>query len=337
MAKRFLDQFNRVAENPLGAPYTELTPDGAHAELTNNQVESHGASPAQATYYRTMDESAHSVKSLVSYGEVGAAVDMNGAALMAQGSNPDPGFDRWPDDCYLVQMLHPNDGRKLRLLKRVATVFTEIDSDALNEELTTSNQLLEMIVAASSQSVEVGGIERLSATDSAVPAGTLAGLVSWRSAGTDDGSNHFFSIHDNLDLIDATYVDPSANAGPDDSVDVDVAAALDGSGSTGQNLSYLWEIDTPPGGGSGLFSDDTAQSPTFTPDTVGTYTLKVTVTDDQGFSASDTMDLDVAVVSVGGGADERFGSESGGVQTPMKGGVPMNRHGSGTTRIEEGR
>ena len=91
---------------------------------------------------------------------------------------------------------------------------------------------------------------------------------------------------------------PVADAGSGQTVAPGAMVTLDGSGSsdpdTGDTLSYLWE-QAPGVGGSGItLSDATAVSPTFTaPTGPAALTFKLTVTDSQGASASDTVAITV--------------------------------------------
>ena len=98
---------------------------------------------------------------------------------------------------------------------------------------------------------------------------------------------------------------PVANAGSGQTVASGAVVTLDGSGSsdpdTGDTLSYLWE-QVPGVGGSGItLSDATAVSPTFTaPTGPAALAFKLTVTDSQGASASDTVAITVQAPSNSG-------------------------------------
>jgi hypothetical protein len=89
----------------------------------------------------------------------------------------------------------------------------------------------------------------------------------------------FSSLNDtSAPLTTTVYALPTANAGPDQDVDQGTTVYLNGSGSTGVNLTYAW---TAPAGIT--LSDPTAPNPTFiappfdSPDgTSYTFTLKVT-------------------------------------------------------------
>ncbi len=83
-----------------------------------------------------------------------------------------------------------------------------------------------------------------------------------------------------------------AEAGSDQAVSVDTEVSFDGSGSTGNNLTYLWNFGdeaNPTAGGSGVMLS-------YTYTTTGAKTVTLTVTDDEGVSRSDT--LTVTVISI---------------------------------------
>jgi hypothetical protein len=96
---------------------------------------------------------------------------------------------------------------------------------------------------------------------------------------------------------------PWADAGADQRVDPKTVVALDGSGSDdpdGGSLQYDWE--QLPQGPVVTLSDPAAQRPTFTAPEVGpdgeSLTFRLTVTDDDGLSHSDTVDISIVNVLV---------------------------------------
>ena len=84
---------------------------------------------------------------------------------------------------------------------------------------------------------------------------------------------------------------PVAEAGSNQTVLVDDTVSFDGSGSTGNNLTYSWDfgVGATPATGSGVM-------PSCTYSTTGDKTVTLTVTDDMGISRSDT--LTVTAVSI---------------------------------------
>jgi hypothetical protein len=87
-------------------------------------------------------------------------------------------------------------------------------------------------------------------------------------------------------LLTLVNAPPVANAGPDQTANYGPTVALDGTGSydpEGGPLTFVWSLDGAQIG--------TGPTPNVGPFTVGTLTITLMVTDDQGLSASDTMVL----------------------------------------------
>ena len=103
---------------------------------------------------------------------------------------------------------------------------------------------------------------------------------------------------------------PVVNAGPDQSVSEGDTVTLAGSASDPENhaVSYSWQVVSGTGPAITL-SDATSATPSFATSDDGVYTLRLTVTDSQGASASDTVVVTVGNVSptvsaTGGSIDE---------------------------------
>ncbi|MWG33998.1 PKD domain-containing protein [Halomarina oriensis] len=88
---------------------------------------------------------------------------------------------------------------------------------------------------------------------------------------------------------------PLADAGLDQSVTNGTTVFLDGSGSRapdGRLVGYEWRIETPSGG-SVTPHDGSAARTSFVPREIGRYAVTLTVTDDDGETATDTLYVDV--------------------------------------------
>jgi PKD repeat protein len=104
---------------------------------------------------------------------------------------------------------------------------------------------------------------------------------------------------------------PVANAGPDQVVPEGSTVTLNGGGSSdpeGQALTYQWSVVGSTGPALTL-SSPTSATPSFTPSDNGVYTLRLTVTDSQGATGSDTVTVRVdnvapQVSATGGQVDE---------------------------------
>jgi plastocyanin domain-containing protein len=88
---------------------------------------------------------------------------------------------------------------------------------------------------------------------------------------------------------------PTAEAGPDQTVEAGTQVTLDGSGSSdpdGDMLSYSWSL-SGPSGSTATLSDPGVVAPTFTPQTTGTFTATLAIDDGSGMTAMDTVEITV--------------------------------------------
>ena len=102
---------------------------------------------------------------------------------------------------------------------------------------------------------------------------------------------------------------PVANAGADETVQVNDSVQLDGSGSSdvdGDSLIFKWSLVTQPAGSTATLSDTNAVKPTFDIDLAGTYTVQLIVNDGTEDSAPDTVPISTenSAPVANGGADQ---------------------------------
>lgn len=89
---------------------------------------------------------------------------------------------------------------------------------------------------------------------------------------------------------------PMPNAGVDQAVQTFTLVTLDGSGSSDPDddpITYLWEFTSRPLTSMITLSDKTTDTPSFTPDLVGTYVIELTVADNRGRAGTDTVTVTV--------------------------------------------
>jgi len=92
----------------------------------------------------------------------------------------------------------------------------------------------------------------------------------------------------------ATNSPPTADAGPDQTVQTGDTVQLDGSGSSDPDsdpLSYSWSFVSKPAGSAAVFSDPTIINPTFVADVAGDYILELRVGDGRGGSDIDQVTI----------------------------------------------
>ena len=160
-----------------------------------------------------------------------------------------------------------------------------------------------------------GGSATLSSTSAIKPTFTADTLA----AGAADVTHIFtLTVTDNEGLIDTdtvtitvkapdavTNAPPVANAGPDQRVGSGTPVTLNGSGSSDSDgtITYAW-ARTGGTGGEVTLSNASAARPTFTADTLApgdpdvTHVFSLTVTDDDGARATDSVTITVTTVLV---------------------------------------
>ncbi|MGM0556689.1 MAG: PKD domain-containing protein [Myxococcota bacterium] len=89
---------------------------------------------------------------------------------------------------------------------------------------------------------------------------------------------------------------PTADAGSDQTGEVNTSVTVDASGSSGSGaatLQFQWSFVTHPSNSSASFADATAETTTFTPDVEGTYIVEVEVSNGVA-SSTDRATIEVA-------------------------------------------
>ncbi|NTV14194.1 MAG: hypothetical protein HGA96_09750 [Desulfobulbaceae bacterium] len=107
-------------------------------------------------------------------------------------------------------------------------------------------------------------------------------------------------VNSNVDtvVVTANNRQPFANAGVDQSTTIFGNAPLNAGASfdpDGNPLTYLWSMVSMPPGSTAVIFDATAANSGFTPDVVGTYTVRLVVNDGMVDSIPDTMVVTVTV------------------------------------------
>ncbi len=114
---------------------------------------------------------------------------------------------------------------------------------------------------------------------------------------TDDGEGTLSDTETFTIVVTQVNDKPIADSGDDQSdVEMGSVVTLDGSGSSdedGDTLTYSWTIDTKPTDSTATLSSSTVESPTFTADKVGTYTLSLVANDSTIDSESDSVTIEV--------------------------------------------
>jgi lysophospholipase L1-like esterase len=179
------------------------------------------------------------------------------------------------------------------------------DDQSVNESTTVTLDASESVgVGLSYQWTQTAGTDVVLSDNIAVqpffiapPVGTGGDILIFELVVTDN---------DGLDSTDTVNIAvktlPLADAGLDQDVTEGDTVTLDGSNSSGSDgmISYLWE--QTPGTPQVTLSDETAAKPTFTAPEVDlngtTLTFQLTVTDNDGLTDSDTMDVNVNDITI---------------------------------------
>jgi hypothetical protein len=134
--------------------------------------------------------------------------------------------------------------------------------------------------------INAGNTPNMQATNLAV------GVYVFRVTVTDQYAQTAF------DDVQVTVVNPAlhADAGVDQTTIAGATVNLNGTGSTGIGLAYAWAKIGGPS--SGVVNNATSATPTMTGTVQGTYTIRLTITDQAGQSATDDVVITVQAMPV---------------------------------------
>ena len=124
---------------------------------------------------------------------------------------------------------------------------------------------------------------------------------------------------------------PVANAGPDQTVQVNATVTLNGSGSNdvdGNPLTYQWSFVTVPSGSASTLLNPTTVMPTFVPNLAGQYVVKLLVNDGKVTSTQDT----VTITTTGGNTAP---VANAGPDQSVQMGTTVTLNGSGSTDADQ--
>lgn len=100
-------------------------------------------------------------------------------------------------------------------------------------------------------------------------------------------SNGNSSVADEV-IISTVNSPPVADAGEDQSIHVGILATLSGGGSDpeGDPVTFSWQFTQAPPGSQAVLNHPSSAAPSFIPDLMGSYTLKLIVTDAWGLASA---------------------------------------------------
>lgn len=241
-------------------------------------------------------------------------------AVLSINSAVKPSFTADVDGAYIFRLFVYDEGRENRnagfdgINNHVVVVFAgngNIPPQADGGVDRIIDQSIEVTLNASNSSdaegaplsydwsifkAPLGSSQALSATNQVSTSFTpdLNGIYLIRlvvNDGQDDSAPDIVRVIANI----GTNLPPLADAGADQpSAITGNLVTLDGSGSSDpENIppSYLWSIQQQPMGGNATLSDDSAMSPSFTPNVDGEYIVRLVVNDDSQESLPDEVSV----------------------------------------------
>lgn len=116
------------------------------------------------------------------------------------------------------------------------------------------------------------------------------------SLSVDDGNYPPVLDEVNINILEPLGSEPVADAGENQTVQINTTVILDGSGSSdadGDPLEYEWVSNTVPVGAVVTINDADQEKATFTPEVAGFYSFRLKVTDPSGKTDTDNIDVTV--------------------------------------------
>ena len=182
-----------------------------------------------------------------------------------------------------------------------STPTTSVDEDAVYTYDITTDDADGDTLTITASTLGGGSLPAwLTFTDNGDGTATLTGTPTNADVGSynielnvDDGTvsiNQTFSL-----TVNNTNDAPTADAGPDQTVNEGVTVNLDGSGSNdvdpNDTLSYNWVPTSRPGGSNASLMNANSVSPSITVDAPGTFIIELTVTDSAGATGTDSVSI----------------------------------------------
>jgi PKD repeat protein len=202
-----------------------------------------------------------------------------------------------------------------------ATTSVTIEPQPVNLTFTSAPSGLQAVVDGSSQTTPfavtaiIGSTHSLSAPATQTLGGTTYTFSSWSDGGA---ATHNVTAPASATTYTATYTGSNsppiamATASPTSGT-APLTVNFDGSGSSdpdaGNTISYSWDLN-----GDGTFGDSTAQKPSYTYTTAGTYNAVLKVTDNNNAS---TLSAPIAITVSAGGGSSTFGTTQPGALTDL--------------------
>ena len=104
------------------------------------------------------------------------------------------------------------------------------------------------------------------------------------------------SLPDSVTITAEINLSPTANAGPDATVKLGAAAALQGSATDPEDdpiVLWTWTIESAPAGSTAMLNGPFSPTPSLRPDVAGDYVISLVVSDGLSSSAPDTVTITV--------------------------------------------